>query len=130
MGDLLSPLPGLSEGLGESLNLDGLGLGSSVPSSFPSSSTSSSSSSPTPSPSLAGLGQGISSTASSLLSKYGGSAVSAVASLFGLNTQAITVLLGLIFIAGGIFLFKPVQNVIVGGAKAAGKAATKAAVVA
>jgi hypothetical protein len=125
----LSPLPGLDEGIGESLNLDGLGLGSSTPSSFPSSSTSSAPSS-SASPSLSGLGQGISSTASSLLNKYGGSVAGAVASLFGLNTQAITVLLGLIFIAGGIFLFKPVQNVVIGGAKAAGKAASKAAVVA
>ena len=127
----LSPLPGLDEGIADSLNLDGLGLGNSTPSSFPSNSGSTTSSgSPVSSPSLAGLGQGISSTASSLISKYGGSAASAVASLFGLDTQAITILLGLIFIAGGIFLFKPVQNVIVGGAKAAGKAATKAAIVA
>jgi hypothetical protein len=129
MGGLLSPLPGLDEGIGQSLNLDELGLGSG--SSLGSSPSSSSvSSSPASSPSLAGLGQGISSTANSLLNKYGGSVAGAVASLFGLNTQAITVLLGLIFIAGGIFLFKPVQQVIVGGAKAAGKAASKAAIVA
>ena len=40
-----------------------------------------------------------------------------------LGSQFITIALGLILIAGGIFLFKPAQQVIVGAAKKAAKAA-------
>jgi len=39
------------------------------------------------------------------------------------STQIVTGLLGLILIAGGIFLFKPVQQVAIGAAKTAAKAA-------
>jgi hypothetical protein len=116
----LSPLP--------PLGMDDLGIGTGTTLGASSNATAPASSSP----SLSGLAQGISSTGQSLINKYGskvaGAGVSALASLFGLNAQAITVLIGLILIAGGIFLFKPVQQVIVGGAKKAGKAAAEAAI--
>ncbi len=48
-------------------------------------------------------------------------------SLFGIDSQAVTVLIGLILIAGGIFLFKPVQQVVVSAAKEAVKAGAVAA---
>ena len=48
-------------------------------------------------------------------------------SLFGIDSQAVTVLVGLILIAGGIFLFKPVQQVVVSTVKEAAKAGTVAA---
>ena len=50
--------------------------------------------------------------------------------MFNIGPQAITIVVGLILIAGGIFLFKPVQNVVVSAVKNAKKAAETAAVVA
>jgi hypothetical protein len=112
-----------------SLGNDDLGIGSGT---TLADSLGSSSASANPSPSLGGLAQGISKTGQGLLDKLGNQATnlgaSAIASLFGLNAQSITVLLGLIFIAGGIFLFRPVQQVVVGGVKKAGRAAADAAI--
>jgi len=61
---------------------------------------------------------------------FGKSVLGAGSGLFNIGPQAITIVVGLILIAGGIFLFKPVQNVVVSAVKNAKKAAETAAVVA
>lgn len=68
---------------------------------------------------LPGQETGILDSAKSILGKAAGSVFG---SLFAVDTQAVTILIGLILIAGGIFLFKPVQNVVVKTAKEAAKA--------
>lgn len=65
---------------------------------------------------LSGIGSGIKSVVGSV-----------IGSLFAIDTQAVTILIGLILIAGGIFLFKPVQQVVVKTAKEAAKASAVAA---
>jgi hypothetical protein len=78
-----------------------------------------------------GIGSAVQGAAQSALSGITGGITGAAGkffgTLFGIDAQAITILVGLILIAGGIFLFKPVQNVAVKVAKNASKAAEVAA---
>jgi hypothetical protein len=116
----LAPLTGLTDSFGSSAIgpdtsdiLNGFGLSSSVPAS-PTGTT-------TQTPSLL---DSINSAGQAMNSAVLGTTLS----LFGINAQSVTVILGLILIAGGIFLFKPVQQIVVGGARATGRAARAAAV--
>jgi hypothetical protein len=68
---------------------------------------------------LATIGRGAASTGNSFLN-----------SLFGSNYQYLTGIIGLILIAAGIFLFRPVRDTIVKVSGTAAKAAAKGAEVA
>jgi hypothetical protein len=124
----LAPLGGLEEGISDSLENVGSEIGpatssilsgSSYPTTAPTTSATSSSS----------AAQSALGTLGSLGKSLGNATLSAGLSLFGINAQAVTIVVGLILIAGGIFLFKPVQQIVVKGARAAGKAAETAAIV-
>jgi hypothetical protein len=132
----LSPLPplggGLDEGITDSLESSGaeglagssdFGPASGVGTSSDNSGLTSTSTSPSQESALTGILNGAKSA-------LGSAAVSGIGTIFGIDSQSITVILGLILIVGGIFLFRPIQQLIVGTGKATAKKAIQGAIAA
>jgi hypothetical protein len=77
----------------------------------------------TPSSSLADVASRTSAGLGAAGKYAASSAIGALSTIFGVDAQSVTIIAGLILIGGGIFLFKPVQQIVVSGGRKAARAA-------
>jgi hypothetical protein len=126
------PLSGIGAGITDSLQSSGVaGLAGEADLS-PSSGTGTSSdnSGLAPATTASGIASGLGKILGAAGNATKNAAISGIGTIFGINSQSITVILGLILVVGGIFLFRPVQELAVSTTKKAAKVAGEAALAA